>query len=369
MSERKEKIFVTRASLPPFEEYEALIRRLWDTHFITNMGPYHKELREKLKAKLGVPDIELFVNGHMALELLIQAFSLKGEVITTPFTFVSTTHAIVRNGLKPVMCDVKESDGTLDPEKLEALITKDTCAIVPVHVYGNVCDNERIEKIAKKHGLKVIYDAAHAFGETVDGKGVATLGDASMFSFHATKAYNTIEGGAVAFDEGRTPGLADRLYKLKNFGITGKESIEFVGANAKMNEFAAAMGLVNLNHFEEWIAGRKRVYERYVRNLSTVKGVRVLEHRSDVTYNYAYMPIALDSECFDRDEIYERMVADGITPRKYFYPLTNDCECYRDVLDVNDTPVALKLSHEVLTLPIYPELKDEVIDEICDYFS
>lgn len=368
--ERRSPILVTRSSLAPFEEYEELIRKLWDTRFITNMGPYHEELKKSLAGMFG-RDTELFVNGHMALEMLLQALDLKGEVITTPFTFVSTTHAIVRNGLTPVMCDVKEEDGTMDPEKIEALITEKTCAILPVHVYGHVCDDEAIEAIAKKHGIPVIYDAAHAFGETVNGTPVAALGDASMLSFHATKAFNSIEGGCVCFDEKKHPGLADRLYKLKNFGITGKESIEYVGGNAKMNEFSAAMGIVNLRHFPEWAAARKEVYDRYAEDLSGVKGVRILRKPDDVTYNYAYMPVVLDPAYFDRDKVYDTMVADGICPRKYFYPLVNDCECYRGVLSAaeTETPVAYRLSKTVLTLPIYPDLPLETVDEICGYFE
>ena len=366
---RETPILVTRSSLAPYEEYEELIKKLWDTRFITNMGPYHEELKNTLSEKFG-REAELFVNGHMALEMLLQAFDLKGEVITTPFTFVSTTHAIVRNGLTPVMCDVKETDGTLDPEKLEALITEKTCAILPVHVYGNVCDDDAIEAIAKKHGIPVIYDAAHAFGETANGKPVASLGDASMLSFHATKAFNSIEGGCVCFDEKTHPGLADRLYKLKNFGITGKESIEYVGGNAKMNEFAAAMGIVNLRHFDEWVAARKRVFERYTENLAGVKGVQVLEKSENVSYNYAYMPVVLDPAVFDRDRMYDEMCADGICPRKYFYPLVNDCDCYRGVLPAAETstPVAYRLGKTVLTLPIYPDLPIETVDEICEYF-
>ena len=228
------KINVTRSSMPPFEEYCEAIRPLWDSHWLTNMGEYHQELEHKLSKYLNVPKISLTVNGHMALELAIQAFGFPegSEVITTPFTFISTTHAIVRNHLQPVFCDVKETDGTIDETKIEELITPKTVAILPVHVYGNICNVEAIDKIAHKYGLKVIYDAAHAFGEIYKGKGVGNFGDVSVFSFHATKVYNTIEGGAVVC---KRQEMYDKLYNLKNFGIRGEELVVSIGANAKMN--------------------------------------------------------------------------------------------------------------------------------------
>ena len=252
----EDPILVTRSSLPPLEEYVEMLKPIWDSAWLTNMGDYHETLKEQLKEYLGVANLELFVNGHMGLELALQAFQMEegGEVITTPFSFASTTHAIVRNGLTPVFCDINEEDYTLDVDRLEELVTERTCAIVPVHVYGNLCDVDRIQEIADRHRLRVIYDAAHAFGQEKDGAGVGRFGDASMFSFHATKVFHSIEGGAVAF---REPWLADRLYQLKNFGITGYESVEYVGANGKMNEFQAAMGLCNLRHVEGEIRKRK----------------------------------------------------------------------------------------------------------------
>ena len=244
------RILVTRSSMPEYEEYIEEIKDIWDSHWLTNMGAKHNELEKYLK----VDHVSLFSNGHMALELLIQALHLTGEVITTPFTFASTTHAIVRNGLTPVFCDVNPEDYTMDVSKIEALITDKTSAIIPVHVYGNLCDVEAIEAIAKKHHLKVIYDAAHTFGVTYKGRGVATFGDASMFSFHATKVFHTIEGGAVCFN-GEQNGLKEDLYGLKNFGIRNEVVVDAVGANSKMNEFQAAMGLCNLRHLDgeiEW---------------------------------------------------------------------------------------------------------------------
>jgi dTDP-4-amino-4,6-dideoxygalactose transaminase len=234
------KILVTRSSMPELQEYINEIKSIWDTHWLTNMGVKHQELQKNLIDYMGVEQIELLTNGHMALELSMQAFNLEGEVITTPFTFASTTHAIVRNGLKPVFCDIDPITFTMDPSKIEKLITDKTSAIVPVHVYGNICNIEEIDRIAKKYGLKVIYDAAHTFGETYKGKGIGTFGDASCFSFHATKVFNTIEGGCVCYHDEE---FGRALYKLKNFGIRNEEIVDGVGANAKMNEFCAAMGL------------------------------------------------------------------------------------------------------------------------------
>lgn len=248
-------ILVTRSSMPPMEEYIEEIKELWETHWLTNMGAKHKQFQADLTDYLGVDHVELLTNGHMALELTLQAMNLQGEVITTPFTFASTTHAIVRNGLTPVFCDIDPVTYTMDAGKIESLITDRTCAIMPVHVYGNVCDVEEIDRIANKYELKVIYDAAHSFGETYKGKGIGTFGNASCFSFHATKVFNSIEGGAVCYKDEE---LGEKLYQLKNFGIHNAEEVTGVGANAKMNEFCAAMGLCNLRHVEEEIAKRKK---------------------------------------------------------------------------------------------------------------
>ena len=367
-------VLVTRASMPPVEEYEALVRRIFESRWLTNMGEFHEELKAGLKEKLGVRGLELFVNGHTALEMVIQAFGLRGEVITTPFTFASTVHAIVRNGLRPVFCDIREGDGTLDPEKLEALITKDTAAILPVHVYGNICAYEAIDRVAKEHGLKVIYDAAHAFGETICRKtpegrveklGVGNLGDASMFSFHATKVFHTIEGGAVTWGNPENDFLEGLLYRLKNFGITGKESVELVGGNGKMNEFCAAMGICNLKYVDGWIAARGRLTERYRGNLAGAKGIRFLSPRQDASSNHAYLPVLLEGGKARRDEVFDSLCAEGIFPRKYFYPCANAYACYREFCDERETPVAKRFSESVLTLPLYPDLPEETVDRIC----
>lgn len=249
-------ILVTRTSMPPFEEYVNEIRDLWDTHWLTNMGPKHQEFEKQLRTFLNVKNVALYTNGHNALECALEAFNLSGEVITTPFTFASTTHAIVRKGLTPVFADIKPADCTIDPESIEQLITPQTSAIVPVHVYGHLCDVEAIQEIANKYNLKVIYDAAHAFGVKRDGISAAVFGDASMFSFHATKVFNSIEGGAICFGDSNMRTVLDQL---KNFGIMGPDKVERVGGNAKMNEFCAAMGICNLRHVEDEIKKRKRL--------------------------------------------------------------------------------------------------------------
>ncbi|MBN1060024.1 DegT/DnrJ/EryC1/StrS family aminotransferase [Clostridium botulinum] len=359
----KKTIMVTRSSMPKFEEYINEIKNIWDSHWLTNMGIKHKQLEAELLKYLNTPNITLFTNGHLALECAIAAFNLTGEVITIPFTFASTTHAIVRNGLKPVFCDINPDDYTIDVDKLESLITEKTSAIIPVHVYGNVCNTKEIERIAKKHNLKVIYDAAHTFGITVDGVGIANFGDASMFSFHATKVFNTIEGGAIAF---RDEKLSKVLYDIKNFGITGPESVEYVGGNAKMNEFQAAMGICNLRHVDREIEKRKAVVERYVERLSNIDGIKLCKPKTGIKSNYAYFPVVFDGYKLNRDEVFEELKNENIIARKYFYPLTNSFECYKGRFDVEKTPVANYIADRVLTLPLYADLALEDVDRICN---
>lgn len=358
-------ILVTRSSMPDMNEYMNEINSIWDSHWLTNMGPKHKDLQSELKEYMGVENVELLTNGHMALELSLQAMNLQGEVITTPFTFASTTHAIVRNGLEPVFCDIDPVTYTMDVTKLEHLITDRTCAIVPVHVYGNVCNMEEIERLAHKYELKVLYDAAHTFGETYKGKGIGSFGDASCFSFHATKVFNTIEGGAVCY---RDQELGRKLYELKNFGIHGPEEVDAVGANAKMNEFCAAMGLCNLRHLEEEIAKRQAVVERYRERLSDVDGIQLNAEQPDVKSNYAYFPVVFDEKMFgsSRNEVFDALAANGIGARKYFYPLTNTFACFNKKYNVDETPVARHIAKRVLTLPLYADLALEDVDRICD---
>lgn len=362
----EDKIFVTKSSMPTYEEYIEAIKPLWDTHWITNMGTYHHELENRLKDYLDVPNISLMVNGHMALELAIQSFGFPegGEVITTPFTFISTTHAIVRNHLKPVFCDVKLSDGTIDENKIEELITDKTVAILPVHVYGNVCNVEAIQDIADRHGLKVIYDAAHTFGITYKGKGIGNYGDASVFSFHATKVFNTIEGGAVTFSDSS---LYDRLYNLKNFGIRGEEAVVSVGANAKMNEFCAIMGLCNLKHIEDVLDNRRKRYEYYRNKLQVIEGIRFFDDNDETVKNYAYFPILIDNKYGkSRDDLYDYLLKYKIHARKYFYPLTARQECYKDRYVGYKIDNAKKLSDNVLVLPFYEDMGFGDIDRVCE---
>ncbi|WP_292143980.1 DegT/DnrJ/EryC1/StrS family aminotransferase [Butyrivibrio sp.] len=361
-----EKVLVTRSSMPSFEEYTEMIKPLWESHWLTNMGTYHKQLEAKLREALKVPELSLMVNGHMALELAIQSFGFPtgAEVITTPFTFISTTHAIVRNGLSPIFCDVKPNDGTIDEEKIEDLITEKTVAIVPVHVYGHICNVDKIDYIAKKYNLKVIYDAAHAFGIEYNGVGVGSYGDASIFSFHATKVFNTIEGGAVTFKD---HAIYEKLYNLKNFGIRGEELVSEVGANAKMNEFCAAFGLCNLRHFQEAISWRKKAAKHYTEMLSGRKGIVVFSGSEDYqsNHNYAYYPILITGERgMDRNEVYEKLKDNDVFSRKYFYPLTSDQACFKNKYRNINVPVARKLAEQVLVLPIYEGITDEIIDRI-----
>lgn len=364
MAEKAEKILVTRPSMPGFEEYCKEIEDLWSSHWLTNMGEKHKRLQSLLEQYMKVSHVELLVNGHMSLEMTLQAMNLKGEVITTPFTFASTTHAIVRSGLTPVFCDINPNDFTIDTKLLEELITDRTCAILPVHVFGNICNVEEIQRIAQKHSLKVIYDAAHAFGEMYNGKGVGTFGDASCFSFHATKVFNTIEGGAVAF---RDEKLGEALYDLKNFGIHGPEQICAVGANAKMNEFCAAMGICNLRHIDDEIEKRRKAVERYRKNLEGVPGIQLNVIQDGVRSNHAYFPIVISEDFYNgnRDKVSDDLTKAGVCARKYFYPLTSEFECFEGRFDTLHTPVAMDISKRVLTLPLYADLALDDVDRIC----
>ena len=347
-------INVTRSSMPSYEEYCEEIKGLWDSRWLTNMGAKHNELKAKLLDYLDVKNVELFVNGHLALYVGLKALGLQGEIITSPFTFASTTNAIVQAGCTPVFCDIKK-DYTIDEDKIEALITEKTVAILGVHVYGNICNVEAIDRIAKKHGLKVIYDAAHAFGVTYCGRGIGDFGDISMFSFHATKVFHTIEGGCLTF---RDPALAYAIAKERNFGVSGEELVCF-GTNAKMNEFQAAMGLCNLRHIDEEIASRKAAFDRYVEHLSGK--VTLLSFRKELVQNYAYFPILVS----DRDGLSARLAEEGIVARKYFYPLVSENQGFGEDLTAT-TPRAFDASRHVLCLPLYAHLDVSDVDRICD---
>lgn len=360
----EDRILVTRSSMPPLEEYVEEIKPLWGSHWLTNMGVEHRKLEAALKERLNVPNVALFTNGHSALECVLEALDIRGEVITTPYTFASTAHAIVRKGFTPVFADVKPDDYTIDPESVESLITPHTCAIVPVHVYGSLCDVDALQRIADEHGLKVVYDAAHAFGVEKGGVSAAAFGDASMLSFHATKVFNTIEGGAVCFKDSS---LYSVLNQWKNFGITSPEDVEYVGGNAKMNEFCAAMGVCNLRHLDVEVAKRGRVEARYRERLGGISGINLVQPQPGVKPNHAYMP-AVFGEAFgaNRDEVFEALSRAGIGARKYFYPLVTDFACYRDHFSSEDTPVAKYVSSRVLCLPMYADLALDDVDRICD---
>ena len=361
-------IFVTRSSMPEYEEFIEAIKPLWESHWLTNMGKYHKELEAKLEKYLEVPQVSLMVNGHMALEMAIQAFGFQrgSEIITTPYTFISTTHAIVRNGLEPIFCDVKEEDGTIDESKIENLITEKTVAILPVHVYGNICNVKAIKEIADKYRLKVIYDAAHAFGEKYDGIGVGNFGDASIFSFHATKVFNTIEGECVTSSSEE---LDSKLYNLKNFEIRGEELVVDVGANAKMNEICAIMGLCNLKNIDRAFESRKKVVEYYDRKFADIIGVRSILQRKASVLNYAYYPIIVEDDFkYTRNEIYNRLAERGVHVRKYFYPLTAEQACFKNKYRGIEIDIARNLANRVLTLPIYEGMRQEDMDRVIEGF-
>lgn len=361
----EDKILVTQSSMPNIDEYIEEIKSIWESKWLTNNGQKHNALEQELSKFLKADNTTLFCNGHMALYTVLKAMDLQGEVITTPFTFASTTHAIVQNGLNPVFCDINPNDYTIDVNKIEELITDKTCAIVPVHVYGNPCDIKKIEEISKRHNLKVIYDSAHAFGVEIDNKGISEFGDASMFSFHATKVFNTIEGGAIAYND---KSLKHRLEVLKNFGIEGPETVTDIGMNSKMNEFSAAMGICNLRHIKEEIEKRKNVIQRYFYNLSGIDGIILPKYRNDVKYNYSYLPVVFDEKTIgiNRDEICEALALENIYARKYFAPLVSDFDCYKDKYNSNDTPVAQQISSRIVTLPLYADLELENVDRICN---
>jgi len=368
--EKEKKIYVTKPYLPELETFEKYLERIWANGILTNKGPLYLEFLKKLSELFKNDNINLFCNGHNALECALKSLDMKpnGEIITTPFTFVSTTHAIVNSGFKPVFCDIKEDNLTIDEDKIEDLITENTVAILPVHVYGFPCNTKKIEEIAKKHNLKVIYDAAHAFGVEVGGESILNEGDISMVSFHATKLFHTIEGGMTL---SKSPEIAKKQEMLQNFGISGYESVSLIGGNSKMNEFCAAMGLSAIDEIDKIIEKRKYVAEKYTDLLSDVEGIRLFpEQQEDVKSNYAYYPIVIDENEYGktRDNLYLELMDNNIFARKYFYPLTSDMDCYKEPYPEFATcnlPVARYTADRVLTLPMYYDIKDEDIERVC----
>ena len=360
------KIFVTQPLLPELSDVNAQIAEIWESKWLTNMGKKHNLLENRLKEVLGVPNVSLFNNGTIALLVAIKALDLPygSEVITTPFTFAATPHCIQWNGLKPVFCDIEPNTMTIDAGKIEALITPNTSAILGVHVYGFPCDVEKIDAIAKKHNLKVIYDAAHAFSTEVDGKSIGTYGDITMYSFHATKLYNSVEGGCLTYNN---PELVRKIYNLRNFGIRSEELVEEVGINGKMNEIQAAIGLLNLELFEKEQEKRAKVKALYDAGLKDVKGIRLPQMPSNTTNSYQYYPIVIEDDYpLSRNEVYEKFKELNILTRKYFYPACHDYECYKNDLAVKlaDLSVVDDLKNRVLCLPYYGDLEEEVIEFI-----
>jgi len=367
MNAKKNPIMITKSFLPPIEEYKKEIERIWETNWLTNMGPIHQEFKLKLKKYLKCENISLFVNGHQSLEIALKSLELKegGEVITTPFTFASTTHAIVNCGFKPVFCDIELDTYNIDFEKIEKLITEKTVAIVPVHVFGNPCNVKKVEEIAKKYNIKVLYDAAHTFGVEIDGKGIGSFGDISMFSLHATKVFHSIEGGILTY---RDETLGKNLKNLKNFGITGPEEVVTVGGNSKMNEFQAAMGIVNLRYVDKEIKSREKVAEKYRDGLKDISGIRFLKDIPGVRHNYAYFPILVNEEKFGitRDELHDKLKEYNIFTRKYFYPIITEYECYRSKYKTENLKNSKYVGERILTLPMYGSLNIEDIDYILE---
>lgn len=362
------KIFVTQPLLPSLDDVEAQIKEILDSKWLTNMGKKHNELENSLKEVLKVPNVSLFNNGTIALLVAIKALDLPygSEVITTPFTFAATPHCISWNGLKPVFCDIEPNTMTIDADKIEKLITPNTSAILGVHVYGFPCDVEKIDVIAQKHNLKVIYDAAHAFSTEINGRGIGTYGDITMFSFHATKLYNSVEGGCLTYND---PNLVRKIYNLRNFGIRSEELVEEIGINGKMNEIQAAIGLLNLKLYKQEQEKRVKVKALYDKGLENVKGIRLPQMPENTTNSYQYYPIVIEDDYpLSRNEIYEKFKELNILTRKYFYPACHDYECYKNDLAVKlaDLSVVDDLKNKVLCLPYYGSLEEEVIEFIVE---
>lgn len=360
-------ITVTSPLLPDLNEFNEVLKEIWSSKWITNNGSFHKQLEKELAAYLKVPYISLFTNGTLPLLTALQALRITGEVITTPYSFVATTHSIWWNGCKPVFVDIDPATGNIDPDKIEAAITPKTTAIMPVHVYGKPCDTKRIQDIADKYGLKVIYDAAHAFGVEVNGESILNAGDLSTLSFHATKVYNTIEGGAMVMQDEKTK---QRIDYLKNFGFAGETTVVGPGINSKMDEMRSAYGLLNLKQVDNAIEARHKVAVRYREVLRNVEGVTFFDDMPGVRHNYSYFPIFIDSEKYGmtRDALYEKMKAANVLGRRYFYPLISEFSTYRGLESARpeNLPNAHKMADSVICLPMHHDLCEYDIDRVLN---
>lgn len=358
-------IYVTQPALPDLQEFIPYLEQIWKNKILTNNGPFHQQLEKELAEFLGVPYISLFANGTLALLTALQVLRITGEVITTPYSFVATTHSLWWNNIKPVFVDVEPDFGNLDPEKIEAAITPKTTAIMPVHVYGNPCKVERIQEIADTYGLKVIYDAAHTFGVNYKGQSICNYGDLSILSFHATKVFNTMEGGAIVCHDAATK---KRIDYLKNFGFAGETKVMAPGINSKMNEMQAALGLLQLKGYPQNAEKRKVIAEMYRRELASIKGISFLDEPDNTEANYAYFPIFVNEKEYgiSRDELYEKLKQHNIFGRRYFYPLISEFSMYKslDSAKPANLPVATKMAEEVICLPIYPDLDFSDIQKI-----
>ena len=366
---KKDRIItVTQPFLPPLEEFIPYLKQIWKSKMLTNNGPFHQQLEKELCKYLGVKYISLFSNGTLALITALRTLNITGEVITTPYSFVATAHSLWWNNIKPVFVDIDPQTLNLDPDKIEKAITPKTTAIMPVHVYGNPCSVQRIKKIADTYGLKVIYDAAHAFGVTLNNNSVLNFGDLSVLSFHATKTYNTFEGGAIVCHDEATK---RRIDNLKNFGFIDETTVVAPGINAKMNEVQAAMGLLQLKYIDKNIERRKRIAEVYRKNLEGIEGLTFLEDMPGVRHNYTYFPIFIDKEKFGktRDELYEGLKKHNIMGRRYFYPLISQFPSYSGLesAKLGKMPIAERVTEQVICLPIYPVLSTEDVNKICGF--
>ncbi|ATW26958.1 DegT/DnrJ/EryC1/StrS family aminotransferase [Candidatus Formimonas warabiya] len=359
-------VYVSQPLLPGIEELTKLVKLIWDSKQLTNNGKMVQQLEKELAEFLHVPYLSLFCNGTVALQLACQVLRLSGEVITTPFTFAATVHALAWNHLKPVFCDIEEDTFNMNPDLVESLITPETSALFPVHVFGRPCNVVKLQDVAERNGLKVLYDAAHAFGVKINGQDIASFGDVSMFSFHATKIYHTVEGGALTFNH---PYLKERADSLKNFGIRGTDHVAEPGSNGKLNELQAAVGILLLDKVPEEIARRKEITALYRQMLSDVPGIKTMKESENVFANYPYFVIQIDKKEYglSRDELYEKLKEYNIITRKYFYPLCSNFPCYRDLpsADRQRLPVANRIAETVLALPLYGQLPHSAVEKIC----